>query len=327
MTDDLELLRAANPVRADDKRWPDGPLDFHAERRLEELLGERPRHMSRRLLIGVAAAGLAVAGGLGAVITGTGSSPAAAAPAPLRPDGVSTTVPLERIARTARAVAAHRPTRARRGCHVQEWSLSMETGPGAREPVSLPEERWSRWNADGSGSLLVVATDPRHPGRPVIDGSGLRNRVVTDGEILSRKRYPPGSWGGESMYRMPPPSTPGALRDYLAQRYRGAGSDTEPLLDALSELLTQWTPGTRETAAVVGMLARTRGLRPAGAVTDRLGRRGQAYTFGGRGAPDQRMVILDPGSGKVLGLELSFVKDVKEYRVKAGDVLSYQAWI
>jgi hypothetical protein len=39
------------------------------------------------------------------------------------------------------------------------------------------------------------------------------------------------------------------------------------------------------------------------------------------------MVILAPDNCRVLGIEVTFTKDVDEFKVKAGDVMSYQAWM
>lgn len=41
----------------------------------------------------------------------------------------------------------------------------------------------------------------------------------------------------------------------------------------------------------------------------------------------RRMLILDPGSGAVLGIEDTVTKDDPEFGVKAGDVMSYSAWM
>ncbi|MDW6057638.1 hypothetical protein SAZ11_05745 [Streptomyces sp. FXJ1.4098] len=38
MTDELDLLRGADPVPADAERWRDRPLDFDGERRLRQLV-------------------------------------------------------------------------------------------------------------------------------------------------------------------------------------------------------------------------------------------------------------------------------------------------
>lgn len=128
------------------------------------------------------------------------------------------------------------------------------------------------------------------------------------------------------------PTDAGKLREQLSWLYGGAdGTSTTPqLLSALSSFRQEWTPGPRETAAVVRMLADADGLRSAGVVTDRLGRRGQAYVYDGPdGATNstRQMVILDPRTGELLGLEITFTKDEPEFKIKSGEVMSYEAWM
>nr|WP_026245525.1 hypothetical protein [Streptomyces sp. SID8379] len=103
-------------------------------------------------------------------------------------------------------------------------------------------------------------------------------------------------------------------RDLDALRHDG----TPQLLDAVDELLDTWTLGARESAALARVLADADGLEPAGAVTDRLGRSGQAYVYADRDTGVRRMLILAPGDGRVLGLEA--------IRTESGDVLAYSAW-
>ncbi|GAU70961.1 hypothetical protein SSP35_24_00660 [Streptomyces sp. NBRC 110611] len=337
MSDELDLLRAANPVPADEGRWRDGPLDADAERALNRLLHRtRTRRAGRRLMLRAEAAVLALFAVLAFTLSDAGSSPAAAAPAALVPHAGTAPLPLGELALRAgaRARAAGPADGPRRGSHLQSWYLSMQSGPDAAPPVTVPEERITRWNTDGSGSELIVATDPQHPGRPVIHDDHGRWRTVSDGEVLHRKNYPAGS--AAQRYGLAadaqPPTDPVALRAHLASRYGGAGGvgTTPQLLLALSSFRQEWTPGPRETAAIVRMLADADGLRPAGTVTDRLGRRGQAYACDG---PDggsratRQLVILDPRDGQLLGLEITFTKDRPDFRVRAGEVMTYEAWL
>jgi hypothetical protein len=147
---------------------------------------------------------------------------------------------------------------------------------------------------------------------------------VADGHVLSRTTYPP-SWS-DAPPEAPPPHRPAALRAYLAEAVRTDSLGTPELLDAVKELLDHWTLGARESAALARLLADAEGLRPVGQVTDRLGRPGQAYVYGGEGGSARRMLILDPRTGAVLGLETTFTRDEPEYGVKAGDVMEYSAW-
>ncbi|MEW2286032.1 CU044_5270 family protein [Streptomyces sp. NPDC047841] len=323
MPDELELLRLANPVPDDGPYFGDGPLDQRAEWRLERLLG-RPRAPRRapraRLLWGLAATGVVLATALAALVGGPNTPPALAAPRPLAVRADSPPVPLTQLAELAATAAADGSPRLRKGTHVQSWSLSMADG---KPPVTLPEERVVRWRADHSHTELVVATDPRRPGRPVLTDEGGDPRVVADGHVLSRATYPP-SWS-DAPPEAPPPHTPAALRAYLAETVRTDSLDTPGLLDAVATLLDHWTLGARESAALVRVLADAKGLRAAGQVTDRLGRPGQAYVYEGGGG--RRMLILDPRTGTVLGLETTFTRDAPEYGVTAGDVMDYSAWL
>lgn len=333
MSDELDLLRAANPVPADAGPWRDRPLDARALRGLNQLrYGRDARKARRRLVVRAEAAVLALVAVVAFAFSDAGAPRAAAAPVPLRPHAGAAPLPLDALAERAEAAAraAGEDAGPRRGSHLQAWNLSMETGPDAAPPVTVPEERITRWRADGSGSELVVATDPQHPGRPVIDDSDGRWRTVNDGKVLHRRTYPadPGHRG--ALRRSAPPSDPAALRTQLSSLYGGADRSTPHLLLALSALLQQWTPGPRETTAIVRLLAGTEGLRPVGEVTDRLGRHGQAYVFdgpdGGMNATRQ-MVVLDPRTGRVLGMEVTFTKDLPDFKISSGDVLSYEAWL
>ncbi|MEV6294623.1 CU044_5270 family protein [Streptomyces sp. NPDC051896] len=330
MPDELDLLRRANPVPVHGPHFGDGPLDHHAERRLELLLAGDERRPARlrtpraRLWWGLAATAVVLATTLTALLGGPSGQPAVAAPRPLAVRAQSTAVPLDRMARLAAAAATDGSPGLRKGTHVQSWSLGMsDDGP----PVTLPEERVVRWHADDSHTELVVATDPRHPGRPVLTDEGAAPHLVADGQVLNRTDYPP-SWS-DAPPEARPPHEPAALRAYLAETARpgpGPGTlTTSELLDSVQELLDHWTLGARESAALVRTLADAKSLRPAGQVTDRLGRPGQAYTYDAPGA--RRMLILDPRTGAVLGLETTFTRDDPRYGVKAGDVMDYSAWM
>ncbi|MFF9480037.1 CU044_5270 family protein [Streptomyces sp. NPDC014733] len=336
MDDELELLRTADPVSARTGPWRERPLDHRAERALNQLLyRNRRRKIGRRLVLRAEAAALALFAVLAYTLSGPGSTPAAAVPAALQVRAGAPAVPLAELARRAGAHAAAAGPGAgpHRGSHLQSWYLDRRTGTVDAPPVTVPEERLTRWNADGSGSELVVATDPRHPGRPVIhttdDG---RRSTVEDGKVLHRVAYPAGAEtrrGGPAS-RTPPPADPQALRRLLGALYGEADGGTPQLLQALSAFRQEWTPGPRENAAVVRLLATAGDLRPVGPVTDRLGRRGQAYVCTGRpGAMEgiRQMLILDPADGRLLGSETTTTEDIPGTRVEAGAVLSYEAWM
>jgi hypothetical protein len=323
MADELELLRRANPVPVDGPHYGDGPLDHHAERRLNRLLHERPSGRRRTRLVWSLAATAVVAGtALTLLLSGPSATPAVAAPRPLVIQADSTPVPLEELADRAQWQAtAEGAPRLRKGTHVQSWSMGMSD---KKPPVTLPEERVVRWEDDGSHTELLVATDPQHPGRPVLRDEGGDPHLVEDGHVISRQTYPP-SWS-DAPPESPPPHDKARLRAYLQEAaYTHTELTTPELLDAVAELLDHWTLGARESATLARLLADSEGLRPVGQVTDRLGRRGQAYVYEGSGS--RRMLIMQPSTGAVLGLETVLTKAEPEYGVKAGDVESYSAWM
>lgn len=323
MADELELLRRANPVPVDGPHYGDGPLDHDAERRLNRLLHERPRGRRRtRLVWSLAATAVVAATALTLLLSGPGTTPAIAAPRPLVVQADSTPVPLRVLAdRAQRQATAEDAPKLRRGTHVQSWSLGMSDD---KPPVTLPEERVVRWKTDDSHTELVVATDPRHPGRPVLRDDGGEPHLVEDGHVISRQTYPP-SWS-DAPPESPPPDDPARLRAYLQEAtYTHTELTTRELLDGVGVLLDHWTLGARESATLARLLAGTEGLRPVGQVTDRLGRRGQAYEYKGDGY--RRMLIMQPSTGAVLGLETVFTRAEPQYGVKAGDVMDYSAWM
>ncbi|GGV84708.1 CU044_5270 family protein [Streptomyces massasporeus] len=358
MADELELLRSADPVPPGGPHFGDGPLDHNAERRLEQLLrdpgnglpgrprdrrgplsdrrdpeGRLPGHVRdlllpgpRRLRLawGLVATAVVAALTLTLVLSGPSTPPAVAAPRPLVVETGSTPVPLHRLAELASAVAGTDDApRLRKGTHVQSWSLGMSDD---KPPITLPEERIVRWRADDSHTELVVATDPRHPGRPVLSDEGDEPHLVDDGHVLLDRTYPP-SWS-DAPPKSPPPRDPARLRAYLMEaQYTDTPLTTPELLDAMATLLDNWTLGARENAALTRLLAGAEGLRPVGRVTDRLGRRGQAYVNDDDGRGVRRMLIMDPATGAVLGLESTVTAPEPAFGVKEGDVMSYSAWM
>ncbi|MFH8463174.1 CU044_5270 family protein [Streptomyces sp. NPDC017991] len=340
MADELELLRRADPVPRDDPRFGEGPLGHEAESRLHHLMADagagtgtdagvdadvygerRPRPSRTRLVWALTATVVVATTATALLLAGPSTTPAVAAPRPLVVRADSTPVPLDRLVERARRDAADGSAGLRKGTHVQSWSVGMSED---EPPITLPVERVVRWNADDSHTELVVATDPRHPGRRVLSDADDGPRLVDDGHVISEQTFPP-SWS-DAPPQSPPPHDATRLRAYLREaQHIDTPLTTRALLDATAVLLDTWTLGARENAALARLLADAKGLRSVGQVTDRLGRLGQAYVYDGAGY--RRMLIMDPATGAVLGLEDTAAVDEPEYGVEAGDVMDYSAWI
>ncbi|MFF5493949.1 CU044_5270 family protein [Streptomyces aquilus] len=296
MADELDLLRRANPVPTDGPHYGDGPLDHHAERRLDALMRQRTSRRPR-LYWGLAAGGVVAVLVSALLFTGQTTAPAVAAPRPLVVRADSTPVPMETLAARARSAAEDGSPALRKGTHVRTWSLGMSDD---KPPITYPEERIVRWNADDS-----------------------HTETVDDGHDRTTRAYPP-SWS-DAPPQSPPPHDATRLRAYLQEAaYSRTPLDTGELLDTVDQVLDTWHLGARESAALTQLLADASGLKPLGQVTDRLGRHGQAYGYEQSGT--RKMLIMDPATGAVLGLETTFTKAEPEYGVRAGDVMDYSAW-
>lgn len=323
MPDELELLRGANPVPAGGPHFGDGPLDHDAERHLNQLLHNGRPFGRRRApwMWSLGTVAVVAVTALALLLAGPNTAPAVAAPRPLLVQAGSTPVPLARIAELADAAAADGSPTLRKGTHVQTWSMGMSED---KPPITLPVERIVRWQADASHTELVVATDPRHPGRPVLTDENGDPGLVEDGHVISDRTFGP-SWS-DAPPESTPPHDPRQLEAYLQEaQYQSTPLTTPQLLHVVGVLLDHWTLGAREDAALAGLLADADGLRPVGRVTDRLGRPGQAYVYDGAGA--RRMLIMDPATGAVLGLESTATAAEPEWGLKAGDVMDYSAWM
>ncbi|CAM5588048.1 hypothetical protein STENM327S_04671 [Streptomyces tendae] len=257
MADELDLLRRANPVPADAPPFADGPLDHHGERRLDRLLhgrsvstpsrgplpGPRSRRHGVRLAWGLAATAVVAVTALALLLGGPSAPPAVAAPRPLAVRADATPVSLDRIAERAEAAAVDGGPPLRKGTHVQSWSLGMSDDA---PPVTLPEERVVRWTDDGRQTELVVATDPRHPGRPVIGEDEDGNpRQVEDGHVIRDTTYPP-SWSDAPPHSRPP-HDPDRLHAYLeeAQRIDSMNTSSCSTRPTCCSTTGPWGPASR----------------------------------------------------------------------------------
>ncbi|CAL9406298.1 hypothetical protein SUDANB145_01567 [Streptomyces sp. enrichment culture] len=256
----------------------------------------------RSMSLGAAAAVVA-ATMAGFALTGSSGQTAVAAPAPLKVERSRATVPLATVAERAAALADS-PGAARRGTHRREWALGM-WDDGKHEPEQMPViETRERFDADGSGEV----------------------QDLENGRVVDRRHLPAGSWEKLAEYRSTPPTTVGALADYLAEENPATRGSAYWTLNSVEALLRDWTPGPAQTAAIDGLLAEQPGIRAIGPVTDRVGRQGQAYAADFKGTV-RWTIILDEHTGRILGTELSSIKTDPAMQLKPGDVEQYDAYL
>jgi hypothetical protein len=258
---------------------------------------------TRRLVLAAVAASLVVLSGV-AVMESRAEPAFAATPPMLRYETPRTAVDVPALLRRIAASAAKSPA------------------PGSGAYEYLRERSWSLGNEpyDPARGLQVTHVDRQVWLRPA-DCSG---RVVVDAEgegPSGTSDHGPGEltwpWGcpqpdapesGRGRIAVGPlPATAGDLRDTLAPqgtftvtmagKASTLGRLTTPLLDRVLPAATR--------AALCEALAQLPGVRYAGTVTDRAGRRGEAFfmTADGGFGPVRETVIIDPASGAILGFE------------------------
>lgn len=291
----------------------------------------RPAHrrpVSRRWVLagaGAFAASAVTAGVLVVAYDPVAAPASAATPAPLTyaPAGGPALAALERIAVAAQAgtaAAADGPEH----LVVESWSLHSQIG-GERVTsavVPLIREVWRA--ADGSGRVVERYAAPvfrsgdgkrawQQQGSP---GAGEKPRETT---------YPAGGFPG--MWADRPPADAAALAAWLRTGHPAGNGPAETLV-AITDLARERVLSPAERAAVVRVLARVPGIESTGAVTDRAGRTGEAFSVvsGYSGLPTRYTLILDPADGRLLGYEQMLTTDAGRLDVTAPAVIGYEIY-
>jgi hypothetical protein len=195
--------------------------------------------------------------------------------------------------------------RPRRHAHYVAWHLD----PGHHG--SAPDARSTRtrdqritWNADRSGETVVTTPDcvPRHTSY----GAGELTVVFPDA----------------------PPAAPLAMGAYLtAGASVDDATDAVQLVDAVAELLNEWTLPARHQAAIVLVLARMSGITATGAAVDPLGRPGTAYLASS--PTDDRfaavLTVSEDGT-RILSVETVYRGGIRELDLETPVVVRAIAW-
>ncbi|GAB2696742.1 CU044_5270 family protein [Thalassiella azotivora] len=344
MTDELAMLRRADPVPRDHPLLGDSLLDARAESELHRLVAGAPvaaRRRTRWAAVAAGAAAFAVALALGAGQVLGGGAPAVAATPPLLdvvppdPDGVALPGTGSREATLAgvaeRAREATGPQSAQREAAWREWSLSSRVAGEQVTSAVLPQESELSWRGDGSGTVRVTVGEPWFPTEAHREAYREGGPDVAPGATLRAETVPAG--GLAVRFPQEPPADAASLRAYLAVASPpgsegSPGDDATAVLTAVGDLHREWRLTAAQRAALVEVLAGTEGLRVLGSTTDRLGRAGVALAADSdvSGLPTRTVVVLDPGSGEVLSIESWLTRDAGELDVEVPAVVSYTAF-
>jgi len=335
--DDMERLL----LNSDPARTPlDAPLSWRALDDLDRITEGRvsgdervpaPPRRHRARWIALSSIAFLILVSLVAVQTfaprgGSGGSVEAASPRPLRPTG--TPVPFGEAMQNAVAQLERADTSTaepKRASHFEAWYADTDVdGSGNATSLVSPREQRVRWNADLSGSLLVTAGVAYHPDRPNAIAAAT---PIAPGTVIRDEKFSAGRMG--ILYDELPPTDAAAMRDYLVL-HSGLADSTDPvhMLDAVAELLGEWTLPPKQESAILLMLASMSGIESLGYVDDRLGRAGLAFRATSP-APDaafESVLVVSADSGRILSLETVYLGGLDDLDAAPGSVVRYVAW-
>ncbi|SNT55994.1 hypothetical protein SAMN05421812_109302 [Asanoa hainanensis] len=323
-----ELFGPTDPV-ADDGYVAD--LD-RRERMLRDIMAAPParrRAPTRARWVAAAAAVVLVAitGVVVAVALPQAASSAWATPAPLASVRSASEPGGPRLLALA-ATVADQPAPAtpiRDHVLIRSWALNSDIAGTTVTCVVIPTETELRREPDNSGTRTVVYLPPEAPTEAQLDEWRDEGSPGAD-QTRSTEEYAAGEF--VALWPDRPPTDPDRLRAWLSATRPGTDPATT-VVGGVTDVLHERALTTAETAATLTLLAGLPGLRYTGALTDRAGRTGDAYTVvvDGTGLPVTHTFVVDPGSGRVLAQERVLATDVGQLELTAPAVIGYDTYL
>ncbi|MEU2661404.1 CU044_5270 family protein [Micromonospora sp. NPDC007220] len=290
------------------------------------------RGVPRRRLV-LAAAGtavLAVAAGGVALETFRQPQPAfAATPAILSYGPPASAEPASARLRRLAASAAAQPAPQRPAGTVEHlesanWFLNSSISGGRTTSAVVPQQ-WRSWRTDNDAGRMVKRDLP-----PTFRTAADRREWQRRGGRVDSVQEVRDSAAGDfyTPFQGPVPTEAGALRQWLTA---GASAPEAPVqyLEDVAELAGVRLLNPAQRAAVLMLLADLPGITAAGTVTDRAGRHGEAFSIvsDAHGLPAQYTVIVDPGTGALLGYEEMLTTTAGKLNVVIPAVISYRSYL
>lgn len=243
------------------------------------------------------------------------SSATAATPAALEPTPVDGTAEenMMRIAASVRSMDRPPATTIR----FQTWALAFEPENSVPPQSITPEEHDLRRQPDGSLDITVRAgaTTDRN-------GSVVHDARTKPGMELWSLTIPAQE---ATVFPVAPPSTASAYAEYFERsgtlRSRASGE----YFSAVRLLLSERALSSKQQSALIEFLASLPDIVVDGAVTDRLGRRGIAFSTQSRSPGEYQDALVMSGSAGVLSYEATYIGSSRT-DLQAPAVIEYIAW-
>jgi len=330
MFDEEELerrLRRADPATTP----PDAQLSVRAEADLRRIITgsgakKSPRRQGRWLALPALGALLVLAFFLVQQVLPSNVSGNQTAMAATPPVLTGTGTPRDFAVFVKEAAAKLRdqePETPTRRASYEAWYVNTDfDADGSTFSYVSPQEVTTTWRADLSGEITVVTGTPYLP-----EGSIAPDTEPTAAGALVREE----SFGAGEMgivFAAEPPTDAASMSAYLTE-YGGVMDPKDPaqVLEAVGQLLSEWTLSGAEHSALLESLAEVPGFESIGSVTDRLGRAGLGFSAQSPADPRfQSILVLDATTGEILSMEKVYLGGVPEFSFDPPTVTSYIAW-
>jgi hypothetical protein len=322
--DARDLLSPLNPVQAneiiasDEERRADARRILSAPREHDA----RPSRQSaprRLVLAGAGAVAVVVAAAVGVSVVGGSSSPAFAATPPLlqyaAPDGTTSAADaLRRIAERAEPQSGPVSDRYEY-LSIQSWDLWTRVSGKQASSQIVVNERKSWRGSDGSGAVIT-------------NYEPYGSADAENGPPNDAQRQDFGAGQFPAMWRDTPPLDAASLKAWLKVGHPASNGPAETIV-AVTDLARERVLSPNIEANLLRIVADLPGLSYDGAVTDRAGRHGEAFsiTSAYSGLPTRYTLIVAPETGKLLGYEKMLTSSAGKLNVKVPAVIGYETYL
>lgn len=201
---------------------------------------------------------------------------------------------------------------------IRSWHLWTQVGDRQVRSVVVPGHTESWRGPDDSGRVTTGFETP-DTGRVawLLDGApGLF-------DIDDTTDHGPGAF--PAMWRDRPPVD--GITGWLQEGHPVENGPAETIV-AVTDLTRERLVPPAAQAAMLRTVAALPGLTHDGTVTDRLGRRGEAFSLVSdySGLPKRHTLIVDPGTGRLLGYEQTLTERAGKLGVRIPAVIGYEAY-
>jgi hypothetical protein len=297
--------------------------------RREDRTGADPNRR-RLVLAATAVVTVITALAVGVNLLGTAASPAfAVTPAPLAYERPANARPAPEVLHEI-AAKAERSTDEPRGGDYEHltmvsWDLWTQVG-GERVTSAVVPARSESWRGPDDAGRIVSSHEA-----PDFRSDEDRRTWEQDGSPGADTKpettdFPPGQF--PAMWKEQPPADLAALKEWLAKGHPTENGPAEVIV-AITDLARERILGPSPRANVLRVLAELPGLAYDGEVTDRAGRRGQAFSLESdhSGLPTRHTVIVEPATGRLLSYEQMLTKTAGELNVRVPAVIGYEIYV